>query len=260
MRTPLLLYALAFVVRALLMATFPDPAYPDSFYYVDVARQIAAGHGLNVDFVWIFAEVGGKIPANPVLPIPSNAHWLPLASFIQVPFIAALGATAVASALPMVILGAFTAPLTWAIARDAGASRTVQAGAGVLAAIPAAGTVFMAQPENFALVGVLWPATLWLAARGLRGDSRAYVGAGLLVGLASITRNDAILLGAAVGLVFVVDRVRAWRRGVASLDLARGGGRLRRAVPRSSSGRGGSASSRRSDRSRRRPRPAARCG
>jgi hypothetical protein len=195
------------------MATFPDPAYPDSFYYVDVARQIAAGHGLNVDFVWIFAEVGGKIPANPVLPIPSNAHWLPLASFIQVPFIAALGPTAVASALPMVILGAFTAPLTWAIARDAGASRTVQAGAGVLAAIPAAGTVFMAQPENFALVGVLWPATLWLAARGLRGDGPAYVGAGLLVGLASITRNDAILLGAAVGLVFVVERVRAWRRG-----------------------------------------------
>jgi hypothetical protein len=71
----------------------------------------------------------------------------------------------------------------------------------------------MAQPENFALVGVLWPAALWLAARGLRGDRRSYVAAGLLVGLASITRNDAFLLGAAVGLVFVFDRVRAWRRG-----------------------------------------------
>jgi hypothetical protein len=195
------------------MLGFPDPAYPDSSYYVEVARSLAAGHGLSVDFVWIFAEVGGRIPANPVLPIPSNAHWLPLASFVQVPFIATMGATAIASALPMVIIGSLMAPLTWAIARDAGASTTVQKGAGVLAAIPAAGVVFMAQPENFALVGVLWPAALWLAARGLRGDRRSYVAAGLLVGLASITRNDAFLLGAAVGLVFVFDRVRAWRRG-----------------------------------------------
>ena len=68
-------------------SAFPDPAYPDSFYYVDVARALAAGHGFNVDFVWIFAEVGGTIPADPTLPIPSNAHWMPLASIVQVPFI-----------------------------------------------------------------------------------------------------------------------------------------------------------------------------
>lgn len=195
------------------MLMYPDPGYPDSFYYVDVARAIAGGQGLNVDFVWIFAEVGGKLPPNPVLPVPSNAHWLPLASFIQAPFIVALGPTAIASALPMVLIGSLAAPLTWAIARDVGASRTVQLGAGVLGAIPAAGTVFMSQPENFAIFQPLVAATLWLAARGLRGQPRAYVAAGLLVGVASIARNDAYLLGAAVGLVFVIDRVRAWRGG-----------------------------------------------
>ncbi|MEO8437877.1 MAG: glycosyltransferase family 39 protein [Chloroflexota bacterium] len=214
MRIPLLLYGLAFLVRAGLMLTYPDPAYPDSYYYVDVARALASGHGLNVDFVWIFAEVGGKIPNPAVLPIPSNAHWLPLASFIQAPFIVVMGATAIASALPMVAIGALAAPLTWAIARDMGASRTVQLGAGVLAAIPAAGTVFMPQPENFAIFQPLVAATLWLAARGLRGDARSYALAGLLVGLASIARNDAYLLGVAVGLVFVIDRVRAWRRHI----------------------------------------------
>ena len=193
------------------MVLFPDPAYPDSFYYVDVARALASGQGLNVDFVWIFAEVGGKLPADAVLPIPSNAHWLPLASFIQAPFVALMGPTAIASALPMVLIGSLAAPLTWAIARDLGASRTVQIGAAVLAAIPAAGTVFMPQPENFAIFQPLVAATLWFAARGLRGDTRAYAAAGLLVGLASIARNDAFLLGAAVGLVFVIDRVRAWR-------------------------------------------------
>ena len=93
MRTILGLYALALAIRLALIAGFPDPAYPDSFYYVDVARSIAAGQGFNVDFIWIFAEVGGAIPANPVLPIASNAHWMPLASLVQVPFIMVLGPT-----------------------------------------------------------------------------------------------------------------------------------------------------------------------
>lgn len=213
MRTPLLLYALALLVRLACMVAFPDPAYADSSYYVDVARSLAAGQGLSVDFVWIFAEVGGVLPSDPTLPIPSNAHWLPLASFIQAPFIVLLGPTALASALPLVLIGATAAPLTWFIARDAGATPLVQVAAAVLAAIPAAGTVFMSQPENFAIFQPLVAAILWLAARGLRGDIRSYVLAGLLVGLASLARNDAFLLGAAVGLVFVIDRWRAWRAG-----------------------------------------------
>jgi len=213
LRIPLLLYALAFVVRAGLMVLYPDPGYPDSFYYVDVARALAAGQGLNVDFVWIFAEVGGRLPADPVLPVPSNAHWLPLASFIQAPFVMVLGPTAIANALPMVLIGSLAAPLTWLIARDVGATRAVQLGAGVLGAIPAVGVVFMAQPENFAIFQPLVAAVLWLAARGLRGDIRAYVASGFLVGLASIARNDAYLLGMAVALVFFIDRIRSWRAG-----------------------------------------------
>src|SRR3972149_6146625 len=96
-RTPVALYAVALAVRAVLIWLYPDPAYPDSYYYVDVGRAIAAGAGLNVDFVWIFAEVGNRIPDPAVLPVPSNAHWLPLASFLPAPFIAVLGPTAPAS-------------------------------------------------------------------------------------------------------------------------------------------------------------------
>jgi hypothetical protein len=210
-RTPILLFALALGVRLLLIAAYPDPAYPDSYYYVDVARSLHATGRLEVDFVWIFAEVGGAIPANPVLPIPSNAHWLPLSSFLQVPFITVLGPTAWASALPMALVGAVTAPLTWAIATDAGARRDVRLGASLLAAVPAAGAVFMPQPENFAILQPLVAATLWLTARGLKGQAGAYMVAGLLAGFASLARNDGFILGGAVGLVFVWDRVQAWR-------------------------------------------------
>jgi hypothetical protein len=100
------LYGLALAVRVVLIWHFPDPAYPDSFYYVDVARAVHAGSGFNVDFVWIFAEVGGGIPADPTLPIPSNAHWMPLASIVQLPFLALLGPTALASSLPFALRGA----------------------------------------------------------------------------------------------------------------------------------------------------------
>jgi hypothetical protein len=210
-RIPIALYLLALVARLAVLAHFPDAAYPDSYYYSDVARSLAAGHGFNVDFVWIFAEVGGKIPAVPVLPIPSNAHWMPLASLVQVPFIAVLGPNAIASALPFALIGSLAAPLTWAIARDAGSTRLVAVGAGVLVALPLMLLVFMVQPDNFSLFQPLVAAALWLGARGLRGDARAFAAAGLLVGLATLARNDGVLVGATLGLAFLWDRWRAWR-------------------------------------------------
>ena len=205
------LYGLAFVVRALLFALHPDAAYPDSYYYVDVARSIQAGHGFNIDFIWSFVDVGGRIPANPTLPIPSNAHWMPLASIVQLPTMWLLGPIPLASAIPFLLIGALAAPLTWLIAREIGSGKSVALAAGVAVAIPAAATIYMAQPDNFSLYQPLGVAAMWLAARGLRGHRGSFALAGLAVGLATLARNDGVLLGAAVGLAFVWDRWRAWR-------------------------------------------------
>ncbi len=211
MGIPIALYLLALVGRLVLVGGFPDPAYPDSFYYVDVARQLAAGHGFSVDFVWIFPEVGGRIPANPVLPIPSNAHWMPLASIVQVPFIWLLGPTALASALPFALIGATAAPLAWVIGRDAGVPRYVALGAGLLTAFPALSWVYMGQPDNFSLYQPMVAGALWLTARGLRGSRRSFLLAGVLAGLATLARNDGVLVLGVMGLAFLWDRWRAWR-------------------------------------------------
>ena len=212
-RTPLLLYGLALVVRGLLIWHFPDPAYPDSAYYVDVARSLQAGHGFNIDLVWIFAEVGGKIPAVPTLPIPSNGHWMPLASIVQVPFLAVFGNVAWAAAAPFALIGALAAPLTWVIAREVGARPSVAIGAGVLVAIPALSTVYMVQPDNFSLYQPLVVAALWMAARGLKGSGGSFVLGGLFAGLATLSRNDGLLVLATLGLAFAWDRWRSWRSG-----------------------------------------------
>ncbi|MCU0484328.1 MAG: hypothetical protein MUC54_08710, partial [Chloroflexi bacterium] len=84
-------------------------------------------------------------------------------------------------------------------------------GAGVLVAVPAASAVFMAQPDNFGLYQPLVAAALWMAARALRGDARAFVLGGLLVGLATLARNDGVLVGATLALAFGWDRWHAWR-------------------------------------------------
>ena len=204
------LYGLALVVRALLFGLHPDAAYPDSYYYVDVARSLQAGHGFNIDFIWSFVDVGGRIPANPILPIPSNAHWMPLASIVQLPTMWLLGPTSLASAIPFALIGALAAPLTWLIAREIGAGNRVALAAGVAVAIPAAAAIYMAQPDNFSLYQPLGLAAMWLAARGLRGHCGSFALAGLMVGLATLARNDGVLLGAAVGLAFAWDRWRAW--------------------------------------------------
>ena len=211
MRIPVALYLLALVARLVVAAGFPDPAYPDSFYYVDVARQLAAGNGFSVDFIWIFPEIGGAIPANPVLPIASNAHWMPLASLVQVPFIWLLGPTAMASSIPFAIIGALAAPLAWAIGRDTGARPYVSLGAGILVALPALSFVYMAQPDNFSLYQPLVAGSLFLAGRGMCGNPRAFALAGLLAGIATLSRNDGVLVLAVLGATFLWDRWRTVR-------------------------------------------------
>jgi hypothetical protein len=207
-RIPLALYLVALVVRIVVAAGFPDPAYVDSSYYVQVARELAAGHGFVVDFIWIFPEVGGAIPANPVLPIISNAHWLPLASLIQVPFIWLLGPTMAASLIPMCLMGALMAPIAWCIARDAGLRPAVGIGAGLLAAAPILSTAYMSQPENFSVFGPIAAGALLLAGRGLRGETRWFIAAALVAGLAGWVRTEGLLLIGAVLLAWLWRRLR----------------------------------------------------
>jgi hypothetical protein len=210
-RIPFGLFALAVIVRGVVFGLHPDAAYPDAYYYVDVARALQAGHGFNIDFIWSFVDVGGRIPTHPMLPIASNAHWMPLAALIQLPTMWLLGPTTLASIIPFTIAGSLAAPLTWLLAREIGCSPRVALAAGIAVAVPAAATIFMAQPDTLALYQPLGTAALWLAARGLKGKGWSFALAGLMVGLATLARNDGVILGAAVGLAFAWDRWHAWR-------------------------------------------------
>jgi 4-amino-4-deoxy-L-arabinose transferase-like glycosyltransferase len=212
MAIPILLFVVALVARMLTASLFLEPAYPDAYYYANVARELAGGGGFQVDYIWNFVEVGGRLPEQGNLPIPSNAHWMPLAVLVQVPFIWALGPTAVAAGLPFWLAAAAVAPLTYFVGRDAGMPVWQAGAAGLLVAVPAAVAPYLGQPDNFGLYMLLGTLALWLCARGLRGDRRAFALGGVVVGLAFLSRNDGVLLGLPFALVFLHDLLRRPRR------------------------------------------------
>ena len=84
--------------------------------------------------------------------------------------------------------------------------------AGLMGAVPGAVTPFLGQPDNFALFMPLGALALWLCARGLGGDARAFVLGGLVVGGATLARNDGILLGVPFALGWLGQRWSARRR------------------------------------------------
>src|SRR5688500_9557636 len=220
MMVPLGLFAAGLLVRAVVGLAFAGPAYPDSYYYAHVAQQLAAGHGLVVDYLWNLDDIGGVLPAVAHLPVAANGLWMPLAEFVQVPTIWLLGPTNLGTSLPFALIGALAAPLAYWIGIDAGVGRRASIAAGVLVAAPAGLTPFVAQPDNFALFMVLGPLSLLLCARGMRGDRRAFVAGGLVVGLATLARNDGFLLGVPFVLVILREylpgrpRVIGWQAAI----------------------------------------------
>ena len=219
MAIPVLLFAIAVVARAVSALLFADAAYPDSYYYASVAASLAEGRGFEVDYIWNFVDVGGVLPVHGVLPIPSNGHWMPLAALVQVPFLWLMGPTPVAAALPFWIASGLTASLTWYVGRGAGLASWQSAAAGLLVALPGGLAPYLGQPDNFSIFMLLGTLALWLCARGLRGDRRAYAAGGLVVGLAFLARTDGFLLGLPFAVAAAADlrRPRLTRLGAPAI-------------------------------------------
>ena len=209
------LFLAGLIARVVFALPFFAPGYPDAVYYLAIARDLAAGHGFTIPYIWSFVDVGGHLPAVGTLPIASNEHWMPLASIVQVPFIWLLGPTYLASCLPFWILGALAVPITYALGIDAGLGRRISLFAAALMIVPGLAAPYLSQPDNFSLYMVLAVAALWLCLRGMRGSQRAFALGGLFVGLAMLARTDGALLGVPFVVAFATEQWERRRRRVA---------------------------------------------
>jgi len=209
---PLTVFAIAFAVRVLGMAFVKFPLSEGSAYYVAVARNLAMGRGLVTDAVWSYATP----PLT--LPRPAFELWQPLASVLATWPMSVLGTAYSSAQLGFAAAGALVAPLAWLVARDAAnrldlpANRRqyIAIGAGLLTAVAGPFVLAAAIPDSTLPFTVLAVAACVAMPNAARGDWRAIVALGLLLGLAYLTRMEAVYLA----IVFVAF---AWTVG------ARGG-------------------------------------
>ena len=193
------LYGVGLVAQLVAVAVVNQPLTEGSSYYVDVARNLVEGCGLVIDAIWSYAT------PPLVFPRPAFELWQPIASFVAAVPMAILGTGFDAAQVGFAFLGALLAPLAWLVARDATArlalparrARTVELGAGALTAISGPLLLAGAAPDStlpFAVAGVC--ACLFMPP-AVAGDRRAVVALGVALGVAYLTRMEAVWLGLA---------------------------------------------------------------
>jgi hypothetical protein len=221
------IFVVAFLVRVLFAAQIVFPKPEDTAYYFGVARNLVEGRGLVSDALWSYQ--------TPPLEFPRQAFevWLPLPSLLAAIPMALLGATFAAAQWSSVVLGAIVPVLAWRLAADIaaerglppGRARTLAIGTGLTCAVYLPLLLHSALPDSTMPFAVLALAACLLMARVTRDprggrllDARV-VGLGLVIGLAALTRNEAIYLGLA-WLIVAAGIGRLDRRARAGLIAA----------------------------------------
>jgi 4-amino-4-deoxy-L-arabinose transferase-like glycosyltransferase len=215
-----LLATAALVLRGIAAVLVDDPPYLDPAYYELVARRLAGGDGFTTPALWSFLEVGGRLPVEASLPVPSNGHWMPLTAVVAALSMAMLGPSRLAAELPMILAGAALVPLTALVAWELFASRRVALVSGVLALFAGPMLVLVPLVDSFAIFGLAGFCALYGATRALRdeGGGRWLLVSGLGVGLATLARVDGMLLAVAPAVAWLVRRrVGPWQVDVRPL-------------------------------------------
>ncbi len=217
------IFVIALAIRwyAASLVVFPKPE--DTAYYVDVARNLLGGRGLVSDSLWSFQT----LPL--VVPRAAFEVWLPLPTFAAAIPMALLGSTFAAAQVSSVLIGALVPVLAWRLAADVaeeralpqGRARTLAIGTGITAAVSLPLILHSALPDSTMPFAVLTLAACLLMARIRRAIvadgsttavTRRLVGLGAILGLAALTRNEALWLGLAWAVIAVTLPVAAGDR------------------------------------------------
>jgi hypothetical protein len=175
-------------------------------FYLTTAENVVTGRGLEVDALWSY-----QVPF-PAVTHPSHEHRMPLttaviasAFAIQRALSGALEASLETGQMPGLILGALLAPLTYLFGRRAlpqgRSNRWISLGAAVLIVVNATLAYQSATADSTAPYSLLAAGALAVAVRK-PGERGGYLGAGLLAGLAYLTRVDGLLLFFAIPLAW----------------------------------------------------------
>ncbi len=222
-----LLFAIAVAVRAWAagLVTFPIPE--DATYYWGAARNLVHGQGLTSSAIWSYVTPARDASGALVLAFPRPAFeiWLPLASLLAAIPMALLGSGqyGASTAVP-ILVGGLVPVLAWRIAADVaeerqlpvGRARTLALGTGLVGAIWLPLVMSSAVLDSTAPFGVpALVACLLMVGLIRRPPERLLdprlVGLGIAIGVAGLSRNEAMW----IGLTWLIVAAAAWHaRGV----------------------------------------------
>lgn len=200
-----LVFLVALVVRLVFAAQIVFPKPEDTAYYVQVARNLVEGRGLIADALWSYQTPPLEFPR------PAFEVWLPLPTFLAAIPMVVLGTAFSSAQVFSILVGAIVPVLAWRLAADVAAerglsperARTLAIGTGLTCAVYLPLVLHSALPDSTMLFAALAVASCLLMARivrepgGLHATDRRLIGLGALIGLAALTRNEALWLGLA---------------------------------------------------------------
>ncbi len=202
----LLLFAVGLGVRWLYVRAVVFPPLDDPAFYLITGQNLASGRGLEVDALWSY-----QLPF-PGVTHPSHEHWMPLttgliaAALLLQRAISPLAEPALLiGQLPGLLLGALLVPLTYIVGRKSlpggQGNRWVAFMAALLVAANATLGYQSASADSSAPFALL---AAWALATAVRppGERGSYLGTGILVALAFLTRSDGLLLALALPLAW----------------------------------------------------------
>ena len=227
-------FVVALVVRAWVATQITFPRPEDVAYYVGVARNLVEGRGLTTDAIWSFQTPPLSFPR------PAFEVWLPLPSFLAAIPMALVGSATTASLAgafaaaqwSSIVVGSIVCVLAWRVAADVAATRGFPVGRGRVLALGAGFTsaVYLplvlasVQPDSTMPFAVLVLLACLLMTRlsrrisleGAREGIEAFVARtervvvrrsrwglalAVVLGLAAMTRNEAIWLALTFGII-----------------------------------------------------------
>jgi hypothetical protein len=213
-----LLALVGLAAQGLWSALQPDPSYMDAFYYATNGQRLAAGHGFSEMVIWQYLDEPAGLPA------PSHTYWMPLPSLLAAAGYR-LGQGYSGARLPFWSLAGLIPLLAYAISWLISGERWQGWVAGLLTASGGFYAPFLGQTATFAPFA--WFAAGSLLSLGLarRAASMAaqwtWLAAGLLAGLAYLTRADGLLLVLVAGVLWLLGPGRRPARpGTLALFLA----------------------------------------
>ncbi len=205
----LTLWVAALALRLVAAIMVKQPGFVDAYYYYQVAANWQAGKGLTETTVWNYQASSSFDPLiTGSLEHPAFTYWTPLATFLTIIPFSLFGVSYWAASLPFMLCGAALAPLAYWLGQLLFGREQLRYSwtMALITLFPGRFFLFWNTPDNFAPFALIILLGLAATYLGLYRNDRWLLLAGVMAGLAYLSRSDGSLFSLALLISFW------WRR------------------------------------------------